>query len=107
MGLLVISNTSYINGFISIFYPDVLAQLAEEKNTNLIIIPSSIHEALVFPDYGQIKTEQINEMIIEINRTQVIEEEQLSEEAYYDKDSKALFLMKDYKEGNRTLFIKI
>lgn len=107
-GLMVISNSACSNGFASIFYPGVLAKLAEQKGSNLIIIPSSIHEAIVFADYGEIETEELNNMITEVNSTQVMEEEQLSDEAYYyERNSNLLFLMKDYKEGNRNFSIKV
>lgn len=105
--IMVISNHFHFYGFSVIFYPNVLQTLAEKQNKNLVIIPSSIHEALVLIDDEKLKAEQINPMITEINQKQVREDEQLSNHAYYyDRKRKELFFLSDYKKGVYDLCIK-
>ena len=98
----VVSNRFNFYGFSVIFYSGVLARLAEEKGGNLIIIPSSVHEALVLVDKGMVDTAEINQTIWFVNHTQVLKEEQLSNQAYYyDRETKELYFMEDVKKGEQ------
>lgn len=54
-----------------------------EKIGNYYLIPSSIHELIVYADTGELDRESVNEMIRQINLTQVAEEERLSNNAFY------------------------
>ena len=42
--MIVITNTLGVNGAAVILYPDMLASLAKEYDTDFYVIPSSIHE---------------------------------------------------------------
>ena len=102
IGCTVVSNRFNFYGFSVIFYSGVLARLAEEKGGNLIIIPSSVHEALVLVDKGMVDTAEINQTIWFVNHTQVLKEEQLSNQAYYyDRETKELYFMEDVKKGEQ------
>ncbi len=50
-------------------YPNVLEQLAEERKGNLIVIPSSIHEAILLTDSEMAKVQELNETILTVNET--------------------------------------
>ncbi len=50
---------------------------------NYFIIPSSIHEVLLIPDNGLLDRKAVDEMIREVNRSSVAEEEWLGEHCYY------------------------
>ena len=105
--LTVVSNRFHFNGFSAVFYPGVLDELAGAEGGNLVVIPSSVHEALVFADDGNMEAEHINGMIMEVNHTQVLEEERLSDRAYYyDRDRRELFFMDDYRKGDRSVCVK-
>lgn len=107
IGCTVISNRFNFYGFSVIFYPRVLVRLAEEKGGNLVIIPSSVHEALVLVDNGMVDTVEINQTIRFVNHTQVLEEEQLSNQAYYyDRETKKLYFMEDVKKGGTSTCVK-
>ena len=49
---------------------------------NLIILPSSIHEVLLLPDDGDISYEEMSRLVTHINRSEVPEEDCLSNQVY-------------------------
>jgi len=90
--MFVISNTSKVNGAASMFYEDVLSDLAEKMGSNLYILPSSIHESIaVSARMGG--ADELAQMVADINAGQVAEEEQLSDHVYlFDAEAKTLTL---------------
>ncbi len=81
----VLTNTAKINGATTILYPDLLQEIGEATQSNLFILPSSIHEVILMKDNGDMSAEELRRMVIDVNRTQVIPEEVLSDEVYsYD-----------------------
>ena len=105
--MLVLSNTTDFYGFSAVLYPNVLEQLAEERKGNLIVIPSSIHEAILLTDSEMAKVQELNETILTVNETQLKEQERLSNQAYYyDRKTKGLYFMEDYKKGERGVCVK-
>lgn len=83
--LYVLSNTKHIQGAAVILYPGVLAEAARHLGGSFYILPSSIHEVILLPDDGRSNGKDLHEMIAEINRSQLQEEEVLSDYAYrYD-----------------------
>lgn len=105
--MLILSNTANFYGFSAVFYPNVLEQLAEERKENLIVIPSSIHEAIVLADLKEVTIQELNETIVTVNETQLKEQEQLSNQAYYyDRETKSLYFMENYKKGERQVCVK-
>lgn len=91
----VISNEKGINGAISMLYEDQLHALAEQLDTDLYILPSSIHETIaVSVDMGD--PEELARMVSEINMDQVSLQERLSNQVYhYDKDLRVLSMATD------------
>jgi hypothetical protein len=87
-GLYVVTNKGGLLGASVMFYPGVLKGLAKDFESNLYIIPSSIHEVIIIPEnhYG-IEPDFLNGMIREVNSTTVAEEEVLSDNLYlYDRE---------------------
>ena len=78
----VLSNRSGINGAACILYEDVLKNFADGVEKNLIILPSSIHEVLLLPDDGDISYEEMSRLVTHINRSEVPEEDRLSNQVY-------------------------
>lgn len=77
----VITNTSSIGGASAILYNDVFKELASKLDSDLYIIPSSIHELIAIPTYaGQAKS--LKQMVHEVNGEQVAPEERLSDNIY-------------------------
>ncbi|MCD7825691.1 MAG: DUF5688 family protein [Clostridiaceae bacterium] len=90
----VISNTSYINGAVSMFYEDVLADLSKQVGTNLYILPSSTHEVIaVSANMGNPAV--FAGMVREVNTRDVSPQEQLSNHVYYyDAGARMLQIVK-------------
>ena len=91
----VISNDRGINGAISMLYEDQLHKLAEQLETDLYIMPSSVHEVIaVSSSMGD--PNELAQMVAEINMDQVSIDERLSNQVYhYDKDLRKLSLATD------------
>lgn len=91
----VISNDRGINGSISMLYEDKLHALAMDMESDLYILPSSVHEVIaVSVEMGN--PYELAEMVSEINMDQVALEERLSNQVYhYDKDLRKLSLATD------------
>lgn len=50
---------------------------------NFYILPSSIHDLILLPDDGSVNAECLKEMVQEVNKSVVVQEEWLSENVYY------------------------
>lgn len=90
----IMTNHLKIHGATCMVYPNLLEEVAEIYNDDIIIIPSSIHEVLVFP-YSNFPKEyslaDLNAMIQEVNETQLTDEEILSDHYYiYHQDTKEI-----------------
>ena len=91
----IISNDRGVNGAGSMLYEDVLHKLAMKLESDLYLLPSSVHECIaVSVDMGD--PYELAEMVNEINMSQVSLEERLSNQVYhYDKDARRLTLATD------------
>lgn len=88
----VLSNRNRINGASAMMYAqEELHALAEEKQCGFYILPSSIHEVLLFPDNQGYEPEELQEMVRDVNRCVVSENEFLSDSIYrYDRNSREI-----------------
>ena len=91
----VISNDRGINGAGSMLYEDNLHKLSSQLESDLYILPSSVHECIaVSTSVGD--PYELAEMVSEINMGQVALEDRLSNQVYhYDKDARRLTLATD------------
>ncbi|MGN0377327.1 MAG: DUF5688 family protein [Suilimivivens sp.] len=84
----VLSNKQKLHGASCMFYPGILKKFAKEKECDLYILPSSIHEVILLPATPDTSGENLLDMVTEINRTQVDECEVLADSVYfYEKNS--------------------
>lgn len=90
--LFVLSNELRHLGAACILYDRVLEDIGNQLNEDFYVLPSSIHETIILPASYHIRDFDLDEMIVEINATQVSAEETLSDHAYYysRKESKLL-----------------
>lgn len=79
----VLSNKNKILGASCMLYPGVLKNFANEKKSNLFILPSSIHEVILLPETENMNKEDLLDMVTEINKTQVEEMEVLADAVYF------------------------
>lgn len=90
----VLSNTKGINGASCLLYPDVVKELSDKLNTDFYILPSSIHEIILVKNNDKIDKNVLHEMVIDVNYTQVAEDEILSNNIYfYSRERNALTLL--------------
>lgn len=81
--LYVMTNQSRMYGAARILDTDVLESFAERMNADLVVIPSSTHEVLLLPVTESVQTiELMNNIVKEVNRTEVDAEERLSDHVY-------------------------
>ncbi len=73
---------SRLNGAVCLLYKDFLSGIADEADADLFLIPSSVHEILAVPDYGEYSKEELEKLVREVNRDHVLPEEVLSDCIY-------------------------
>jgi len=87
--MVVISNKDKYFGASVILNTDVMKKVAETLKEDFYILPSSIHECIAVPVGECPEESELREMVREINETQVLPEERLSDQIYRF-DSKSL-----------------
>lgn len=91
-----ITNSIKFYGAANMLYTDVIDDLAEtvEDDTELYILPSSVHEFLLHPDDKE-NEQMLASMIKEINATEVAEKDVLTDSLYrYDRVQKQIVLVR-------------
>lgn len=79
----VLTNEQRSYGAATILYPGLLEMIGNEWKENFYILPSSIHEVLLVPESKSPGIQEMREAVYSINRTEVSEEEFLSDTVYY------------------------
>ena len=79
--MFVVTNKDRHYGAAAMCYPNIIKEFAEQKECDLIIIPSSVHEVLILPCEGE-DFKRFKEMVIEVNETALSPEEVLSNSVY-------------------------
>ena len=80
--LYVLSNVKQINGAGCLLYDVCLKNFADSQNSDIVILPSSLHETILVPDDGQLDYGELRKMVSEINESDVPEEDVLSDRVY-------------------------
>lgn len=81
--LYVLTNSEKLFGAAAILYPDLMDTLCQRMDCDFLLFPSSIHEMLLLPVQEGEDHDDYHSMIEEINQTQLLPEEILSDHAYY------------------------
>ncbi len=81
--MFVLTNPLRNFGAACILYPGILEQIACQLGENFFILPSSIHEVIIIAESQSPKQEDLQDMVRDINETQVDIEEFLSDTIYY------------------------
>ena len=81
--LFVLTNPMRHFGASCLLYPGILEQIACQLGENFYLLPSSIHETMIVPEGQSPSLETLQEMVKEINETQMDVEEVLSDYVYY------------------------
>lgn len=79
----ILTNKRSINGATCLLYDNVLHEFANSIQSDLFILPSSIHEVILVPYSENMSIESLTEMVKDVNRTQVAYDEVLSDRVYF------------------------
>lgn len=91
MELYVLSNGNGMLGAASILYSEELEKLADKFASDLVILPSSIHEVLVAKAKENVDYRDLNALVQMVNGNEVPQEDQLSNSVYlYDRERKEI-----------------
>lgn len=102
--LLVLTNDRKQFGAGVMLYPGVLQKASEQKQTDLWVIPSSVHETILVPDRGRFAAEELEHLIAEVNATQLRPEEILSGRVYrYSREEGRLKMGEEIFPGDPLL----
>ena len=74
----VLTNDTKVNGAAAILNDDIRQEIAE-KVGDFYMLPSSIHETLIIPKDAGMEFKELEQMVQEVNQTQVAPGERLSE----------------------------
>lgn len=80
--LYVLTNASEFNGAGCLLYPGQLKNFADAAGSDLIVLPSSVHEVLLTPDRGSSHYCSLSTMVSQINEEEVRQEDRLSDHIY-------------------------
>ena len=81
--LLILTNSRRYLGAACMLYRGLLAEFAKKTGKNFYILPSSVHEVILLPEDKVNRSENLLQMVVEVNRTQLAPEEILSDSVYY------------------------
>ncbi|MBQ6588172.1 MAG: hypothetical protein IJI01_05795 [Butyrivibrio sp.] len=93
--MFVITNCQEMFGASAVFYPGYLEELALEMGSDMVIIPSSVHETIVMsaPD-DRASLSELIAMVKEVNRTVLAQEDFLSDCIYlYKRQEKKIVVV--------------
>ena len=93
----VLTNSLRNLGASCILYPHVLDMAGEIIGEDFYVLPSSIHEVILVPESNAMEQMEMDEMVTEINATQVAEEEILSNHAYFYERETGLLILQQYE----------
>lgn len=80
--LYVLTNQKNLYGAACIRYPDAIKNFADSRNSDVLILPSSIHEVLITADTPEVDYDLISHIVFDINQSDVPVEDRLSNQVY-------------------------
>lgn len=99
-GMYVLSNRTGMYGAACMLYEGVLKAFSDSLGSDLLILPSSIHEALLIKDDGNRDYEECRAMVRGVNAEDVPLEDQLSDEVYrYIRETDEIVLAPGKTDG--------
>lgn len=81
--MFIMTNYSRLNGATTMIYKELLKEIAMEMESDLYILPSSVHEVLLLPAKDKKALSELSELVKQVNALEVSAEEILSDHAYY------------------------
>lgn len=88
----VLSNEQKVNGAAALLDEKMMDQVAEKVGVDFYILPSSVHEVLIVPAEVGMNLKDLENMVQEVNATQVAPQDRLSDHVYqYDNETHEIF----------------
>lgn len=84
----VLTNRQKYYGAACMLYPGILREFAGKLGQDFFILPSSIHEVILVPTKDAADKDILQEIVTDINKTQVAEDEVLADSVYFYSRSK-------------------
>lgn len=92
----VMTNEQKLYGAGVLLYEGVMKTMAAQLDSDLVILPSSVHEVIVLPVEDRNEALGYESMVSQINATQVAYEEILSDQVYYfDRETEELTMAQE------------
>lgn len=88
----VITNTKMSHGAVAFLYPNVLAEIAEKMQSNLYILPVSIHQTIAIPT-DVVDRQDVLSVVKDMNEHAVLDTDFLSDNIYYYDKQRATICM--------------
>lgn len=98
-GLYVLTNYKLYNGAAMIAHDEMAQKIGDLLQMDYYILPSTVHELLVYPDNGVISITQLQEMVKSVNATDVLPKDRLSDKVlFYNQQERRLELATEREE---------
>ena len=97
--MFVLTNDTKVNGAAAILNDDTRQEIAD-KVGDFYVLPSSVHETLIIPKDAGMELRDLEQMVQEVNQTQVAPQERLSDHVY-EYDAKEHELFRSDRAGER------
>lgn len=95
----VVTNEDKIHGAAVLLDEKFMDEVCAKVGKDFYILPSSVHECLVVPARDEVDLHTLENMVYDVNRTQVSPEEKLSDNVYaYDADKHELIMGSDLEK---------
>ena len=103
-GLYVLTNPRRSYGAAVIMDSEVLKMVGEKLQSDYFVLPSSVHEVICVKNNSAISLEELQQMVREVNRTEVDPSERLSDQVcYYSCNQKQLIYARSGRELQEAL----
>ncbi len=84
----IMTNEAKVGGAITILYPDALKNFAGRIHSDVVILPSSVHEVILLPLQEEEGFQEFRNMVCDVNRSHLAREDFLSDNVYlYRRDT--------------------
>lgn len=80
--MIVVTNKMKMNGAAAILFTDKLREIADSLDSDLYILPSSVHEIIIIAADNAMTVEELKETVCYVNRNELRQEEILSDNVY-------------------------
>lgn len=95
--MVIVTNEKLLNGASALLYPGTMEKAAEILGGDYYVLPSSVHELILFAPRGRLDVEAMTEMVRSINAEHVELKDRLSDTVYhYDPETMIFEKAADY-----------